>query len=133
MGRGSQFILPPDKALRVRIIAPLEKRARNLAHELGISLDEAESRIVREDAEWKAFARKYFNTNVEYSGHYDLVINSWYMGIEGSVEAIKTALKIKKIPTPSWKKEGKQIKVDVTESSSPSSSHPPNGEEGGVS
>jgi cytidylate kinase len=104
LGRGSQFILPADKALRVRIIAPLEKRAKNVAHELGISLDEAETRIVREDADRKAFGKKYFNAHVEDPCHYDLIINSWYMGIEGSVEAIKTSLKIKKIPTPPWEK-----------------------------
>jgi cytidylate kinase len=104
LGRGSQFVLPPDEALRVRIIAPLEKRVMNLAHELGIAWDEAERRIVRDDAERKAFARKYFHANLEDPCHYDLIINSWYVGIEGSVEAIKTALKIKKIPTPPWKK-----------------------------
>lgn len=104
VGRGAQYILPPDRTLRVRIVAPFEMRVKNLAHALGIPEEESKRRIIRDDADRRAFIRKYFNANIEDTSYYDLVINSWYMGIDASVDSIKTALKLKKIPTPSWKK-----------------------------
>ena len=104
LGRGAQFILPPAETLRVRVVAPLEMRVKNLAHELKISADEGERRVARDDADRKAFARKYFNANLDDLSHYDLIINSWYLGLDASVETIKTALKLKQIPTPVWKR-----------------------------
>jgi cytidylate kinase len=104
LGRGAQFILPPAETLRVRVVSPVEMRVKNLSHELNISLDDAKRRVARDDADREAFARKYFNARIDDPSHYDLVINSWYVGLDAAVETIKTTLNLKKIPTPAWKK-----------------------------
>jgi cytidylate kinase len=103
LGRGAQFVLSPIETLRVRMIAPIDIRTRLLAHELKITREEAQRRVLRNDADRLAFARKYFNTSIEDPRHYDLVINSYYMGIQGSVDTIKTALKVKKMDV-GWQK-----------------------------
>lgn len=103
LGRGAQFILSPIDTLRVRVIAPLEIRTRLLAHELKITPEQAHVRVIRNDAQRLAFAKKYFNTSIEDPSNYDLVINSYYMGVQGSVDTIKTALKVKKMDA-GWKR-----------------------------
>jgi len=38
VGRGANFILPPEGRLRIRIVAPLEVRVRNLVDSFGVSI-----------------------------------------------------------------------------------------------
>ena len=54
------FILPHGKRLRVRVIAPREERVRRVAETYDISAEDARRRILRTEANRKAFVRKYF-------------------------------------------------------------------------
>ena len=60
VGRGANFILPAEEALRVRVIAPLEMRAGTVSEKLDVSTGEAKRHILRIEADRKAFIRKYF-------------------------------------------------------------------------
>ena len=53
VGRGANFILPAERRLSVRVIAPLEMRARKVAEAFGLSIEDARRRVVRqlEDAQ----------------------------------------------------------------------------------
>ncbi|MCZ7586662.1 MAG: cytidylate kinase-like family protein [Deltaproteobacteria bacterium] len=91
VGRGANFVLPPGKALRVRITAPLADRVANLAKGLHIDAGEAMNRIQATESDRAAFSRQYFNKEVADPAHYDLVINSAALGLDGAVRTIEAA------------------------------------------
>lgn len=97
LGRGANFILPRDETLRVRVIAPLEHRIRNVGEWLNLSPAEAKEYILKIDSERKDFIKKYFKADIDNSEHNDLVINLESLSIEAGVEIIKTALNFKNL------------------------------------
>ncbi len=88
MGRGAQFILPPEKIFRVRIIAPREIRIKRIM-ERGLTRGESEKYIDTKDGNRTGFIHKYFHEDTADPTNYDMVVNTEKLGIEGSVEAIK--------------------------------------------
>lgn len=94
VGRGAQYILPPDDTFRLRFIAPMEIKVQNVMRDFGSSSAEAEKYVIKTDSERRAYLRKYFNADVTDPSHYDMVINTGKLGIEGSVEAIKAAFTV---------------------------------------
>jgi len=95
VGRGANFILPPDERFSVRIIAPLEKRVRNVADWHKTSLEKAQKRIVRRESKRRAFIRQSFNANITDPQNYDLTINTGNMSIEAAVAAVIGAVKVR--------------------------------------
>ena len=95
LGRGANFVLPSDKTLKVRIIAPQEMRIKNIARELGVSEKEAERRVINVESDRKAFVRKYFHVDCSDPIHYDLVLSTANLSIDAAVEIIKTTLQLK--------------------------------------
>jgi len=92
VGRGTSFILPPEANLRVRVVAPLEVRVRNVARDFKVSYDDAERRVLRTESDRRAFVRKYFHEDVASAENYDLVLNTEKLSVDTAVEAIKGAL-----------------------------------------
>ncbi|OEU59550.1 MAG: hypothetical protein BBJ57_10675 [Desulfobacterales bacterium PC51MH44] len=92
IGRGANFVLPPDKRLSVRVIAPMETRVRNVSQELGITDEEARRRVIKTESNRRAFIRKYFNADIVDPFNYDLVINIVNLSIENAINAINGAL-----------------------------------------
>lgn len=92
MGRGANFVLPPEGTFAVRIIAPLDRRIHNVSRKFGVTAEEAKRRVLRTESERSAFVRKYFLTDVADPVHYDLVINTGKLSIDGAVQAIEGAL-----------------------------------------
>ena len=88
VGRGANFILPPDERFSVRIIAPLEKRIQNVAKLHNVPLEKAKKRIIIRESRRRAFVRQSFNANISDPMHYDLTVNMGRIGIESAVEAI---------------------------------------------
>lgn len=88
MGRGAQFILPPEKIFRVRIIAPRETRIQRLMGR-NLTRTEAEKYIDTKDSNRAGFIQKYFREDTADPDNYDMVVNTEKLGIEGSGEAIK--------------------------------------------
>ena len=75
VGRGIHLTLPREKVLAVRIIAGKEYRVARLSELLGISRDEAESRIKTMDKEQKAFFKSVYQKDEAEPDEFDLVIN----------------------------------------------------------
>jgi cytidylate kinase len=92
VGRGAQYILPPEDTLRLRFIAPMEFKIKNVMREFRSSRTEAEKYIIKTDSDRRAFIRKYFNADVTDPSQYDIVINTGKLGIDGTVETLKTAI-----------------------------------------
>lgn len=92
VGRGANFILPPQQRFRVRITAPQRLRIDNVAHEFNLSPDEAKRRVIKTESNRKAFVRKYFNADIADPTNYDLVLNTQTLSVDNAVEVIGAAL-----------------------------------------
>lgn len=93
VGRGANFVLPPEGRIRVRIIAPLDVRVENVSSNFEVSAEDAKRHIIRTESERKAFIRKYFNADITDPINYDLVLNTGTLSIEAAANAIKSASK----------------------------------------
>lgn len=94
VGRGSNFILPPERRLRVRVIASRQVRIENVAQEYKVSQEEAKRRIIRTESERKAFIRKYFDADIDDPSNYDIMINTDILTVDAAVSAIRGILKL---------------------------------------
>ena len=92
MGRGANFMLPPNDTFGVRIIAHLDLRIENVSREFGVTAEEARRRVLRTESDRRAFVRKYFHADITDPANYDLVINTGTLSIDAAVGAIKGAL-----------------------------------------
>ena len=92
IGRGANFILPPEQRLRVRITAPRQVRVENVAREFNLTQAEAKRRVIKTESNRRAFIRKYFNADIADPTNYDLVINTETLRVEHAVDIIGAAL-----------------------------------------
>jgi cytidylate kinase len=100
VGRGANHVLPPEKAFKVRIIAPLEYRIKHFMEDRGYPRSEAEKYVLKTENDRKAFVRKYFNADVADPKHYDIIINTVGISLEAATQAIIAACKKKMNPDP---------------------------------
>jgi cytidylate kinase len=91
VGRGANFILPKERVFRVRIIAPMDFRIKYLMEDRGYTKIEAEQFLVKKENNRKAFARKYFNTDINDPMHYDITINTEKIPMAAATESIISA------------------------------------------
>jgi len=75
IGRGIQFMLPREKGLAVRIIAPKKQRVHRIAEAREWSVREAEKFVDETDVARAQFVQRYFHHDVADPHVYDLVIN----------------------------------------------------------
>ena len=92
VGRGANFVLPPEKRLSVRVIEPLETRLRNASQKFSVSVDEARPRVLKTDSDRKAFIKKYFNDDIRHPLNYDLIINTGTLSIVNAVNSVSGTL-----------------------------------------
>jgi len=92
VGRGANFILPPEQRFRVRITAPQKFRIRKVAQKFNLSESDARRRVVKTESDRKAFIRKYFNTDITDPDNYDLTINTESLGVDQAADVIAAAL-----------------------------------------
>jgi cytidylate kinase len=92
VGRGANFLLPPEKRLSVRVIAPLEKRVKNVSREYNVTVEDAKARVLKTESDRKAFIKKYFNDDIRDPLNYDLIINTGALSIDDAAHAVKGTL-----------------------------------------
>ncbi|MGD2186005.1 MAG: cytidylate kinase-like family protein [Desulfobacterales bacterium] len=92
VGRGANFVLPPEKRFSVRIVAPQSWRIQNVSKEFDISTEEARRRVMRTESDRRAFIRKYFNADIADPINYDLVLNTATLNVDDAVTVISSAL-----------------------------------------
>jgi cytidylate kinase len=88
VGRGIDMILPAQRGLRVRIVAPMVQRIERLATERGLSLEYARRELLRLEAERARFIREHFHAEVGAAERYDLVINTGRLEPEQAADLI---------------------------------------------
>jgi cytidylate kinase len=95
IGRGVQFILPPEAALRVRVVCPIDQRAGHLSRARSLPLDEALEQVEKTDAEREAFIESSFKRDVTDPTAYDLVINTGMLSLDQGADTIAAAYRAK--------------------------------------
>ena len=92
VGRGANFVLPPENRFRVRIIAPMKRRINCVAESYDISKEEAKRRVLRTESHRRAFVRKYFHSDIADPANYDMILNTGTLSIESAANAICNAI-----------------------------------------
>ncbi len=95
LGRGAQWLLPAECALRVRVTAPFELRVKRVAQSQKVSLADAQRHVEEFDASRTEFVRKCFQSDPNAALNYDLVLNTEKLTEEGAVEIVLLALRDK--------------------------------------
>ena len=93
IGRGANFILPPEERFSVQVIASLQIRIENVVRTHGVKEEDARQRVIRREAKRGAFIRKSYDADISDPENYDLTINTGRMPIESAVEAVIAAVK----------------------------------------
>lgn len=89
LGRGANYILPPDQCLRVRITASFAQRAANtFKYENKESLEEAEAWVRHVQTNRNKFVRQYFGVNPHNPWNYDLVISTDHLSLDQATDLI---------------------------------------------
>jgi cytidylate kinase len=92
VGRGAQFVLPRERGLRVRIVAPLDYRIQQIMERRHLSFEEARDFVAKTDAGRQDFVRQYFHHDVPDPHLFDLVVNVEKLGPERAAHLIVDAL-----------------------------------------
>lgn len=76
VGRGAHCVIPPEQALRVRLIAPIEDRIADYERTRQTTHDEAARQVHAGDKQRAEFVRQTFHSDVSDPTLYDVVINT---------------------------------------------------------
>jgi len=95
VGRGAQFFLPPQCALRVRLVAPLEERVKRMAELTKLPPEQTRLKITQTDKERAFYCSKLFKIDGALPIYYDLVINTGQIDLECATELVLAALEKK--------------------------------------
>jgi len=92
VGRGSNFILPQETTLRVRIVASHEDRIAYMARERNLTNMEAARYVDAKDRDRHKFIKDHFHKETADPQNYDLIINRSRFTIDETAELIIGAL-----------------------------------------
>lgn len=99
VGRGSCFILPPADGVRVRLIAPFDKRVEWMMPKHHLTKVEAEKLVREKDQDRAQFIQRHFHRPVDDASAYDRLFNTAECSREailhGILELLRTKLGIR--------------------------------------
>ena len=88
VGRGANFLIPPEDRISIRVIAPTDIRVQNVAKTFGVTREEAKRRVINRENKRAAFIRQSFNADVAFPDNYDLVVNTHRGDMDAAVGAV---------------------------------------------
>ena len=88
LGRGAVFILPPERALRVLVVAARPERIERIAKANDLTPELARVRLEREEHERREFHRHHFRLDPDDPGSYDLIVNTGTLGMDVAVPLV---------------------------------------------
>ncbi|MGH7295713.1 MAG: AAA family ATPase [Polyangiaceae bacterium] len=88
VGRGSQFVVAPDAALRVRVVAPVEARLQNLMADRKLTERAARAEVERIDHERLTFVRTQYHRDPSDPSAYDLVVNTSALPLDRATDVV---------------------------------------------
>ncbi len=109
IGRGSNFILrSASAAFHLRLVAPLEVRARRVADRERAGLADARRRCAEVDRQRGAFLKALFGREGAAPSHYHLTANTGRVPLDDAVEIAVAAVR-RDSPAPGGKPGGKRL------------------------
>ncbi len=93
IGRGAGYILPAESCLRVRVVAPLERRVARLSKMLHITPARARSIIRSREASRRAFIKQSFGKDITDSDNYDIILNLSQLSLEDAAQLVVDAFR----------------------------------------
>ncbi len=99
IGRGGQFLLPPEETFRIRLVGPREVRIRNVMRHSNTDYETSERYVSKTEADRNAFHCRHFGADWTNPVYYDLTVNTGTLGTDGAVAAAEAAFALwKDIP-----------------------------------
>lgn len=95
LGRGGNFILPDEKAVKLRVIAPYNNRLQFIRNEMGISSNKAADFIKKMQTDRTAFIKRFFHASIDDPANYDLVLNLSKLDLQSAEEMTISVLTAK--------------------------------------
>jgi cytidylate kinase len=95
LGRGANYLLPPEKGLRVRVVASMELRRKRLMQLRNYDEKTAAQAIAEQDRSRQEFLRHHFRCGDDEPCHYDVVLNTGNMPLAAATECIVRLATIK--------------------------------------
>jgi len=92
MGRAAGLLLPRDRGLSVRIIAPFELRCERFAQANHIGLDEARLAVKKSDENQSRFVKNFLQKNIDDVEHYDVICNTEKLSPQAVAKVIWRAM-----------------------------------------
>lgn len=93
VGRGANFATEGvEGGTHVRLVAPADHRARFLAGQYNVSLEQARRLNARGDAARRSYVRANFGRSISDPGSYDLVINTGHVPLPEAAKLVCTRL-----------------------------------------
>ena len=93
VGRCSDFILEEkENAMHIYIYAPFEDRVEHCVKDLNIDISEARKMIVAVDEARDSYHMNYAGYLPEDKYHKDIMINSSFLGVEGTADYLVDAI-----------------------------------------
>jgi cytidylate kinase len=96
LGRGASYILPKEICLRILVVAPMERRIRNVRETYKVSEIVARQNVMGKESERIAFIKRYFHADMLNPVNYDLAFNMEMCEKDAVVEMIKAAYNTRK-------------------------------------
>ena len=93
VGRGATVLLPPEKTLRVRVIATLEDRSAHISQLLNLPEEEARDKVLQIDRKRAQFIQSHFHKDITDAHAFDLMLNSSRLGTDACAAMILKGLK----------------------------------------
>ena len=91
VGRGVGFLVHVRDCLRVRVVAPLERRIDNLTAHNQLSRETARATIEYVDGGRREFVRERYGADIEDPATFDVVVSTGVMSLEAAADVILAA------------------------------------------
>jgi len=101
LGRGAELILPQDRGLRLRLIAPEDVRLREYARRSGCDEKAARSQLGRLERERAEYIRRTFGRDPAELARFDLILNLGSVALTDAVELAMAALRLRGVAVDS--------------------------------
>lgn len=93
VGRGAQFLLPRERGLAVRIIAPVERRLARTMERRHLDRDAATAYVHDTDQGRGLLVRRHFHEDIRDPRLYDVLVNLEYLDREAAADVIAAAFR----------------------------------------
>jgi cytidylate kinase len=91
VGRGAEFVLPPETTFRMRVVSRLPERVRSYAERHGMDEGQARHEIKKGEQDRLAFIRQTFSRKTFEPSDYDIVVNSGTLASDRLVDVVLKA------------------------------------------